>query len=167
MTETSGVWPDETDETILAQLREVHEVLDAPPADLTDRVLFTIDVAGLDAEIARLQDEQLVGSGARGTERTRTISFDADSLTIMITAADTPDGRVRVDGWLAPAGPWRVELRVRRERADTPESPTVTADDAGRFVFPAVRHGLAQFVVRRRPGGTGPESIVVTPAVTL
>ena len=166
MTETSGIWPDETDETILAQLREVHEVLDAPPADLTDRVLFTIAVAGLDAEIARMQDEQMVGSGARGTERTRTISFDADSLTIMITATDIPDGRVRIDGWLAPAGPWHVELRVRGERADARESPAVTADDAGRFVFPAVRHGLAQFVVRR-PGGTGPESIVVTPPVTL
>jgi hypothetical protein len=151
VTETSGVWPDETDEMILAQVREVHEELDAPPADLTDRVLFTIAVAGLDAEIARRQDEQLVGSGARGTERTRTISFDADSLTIMVTAADMPDGRVRIDGW---------------QHADASESPTVTADDAGRFVFPAVGHGLAQFVVHRRLGA-GPESIVVTPAVTL
>ena len=168
MTERSGGWPDETDETILAHLRDVHVLLDAPPADLADRVLFTIAVAGFGAEIARIQDEQLVGSGARGTERTRTISFDAGSLTIMVTAVDMPDGRIRIDGWLAPAGRWRVELRVRGQRADAPASSTVvTADDAGRFVFPAVGHGLAQFVVRRRPGGAGAESIVVTPSVTL
>lgn len=168
MTETSGVWPDETDETILAQLRDVHALLDTPPADLADRVLFAIAAAGLGAEIARIQGEQLVGSGARGAERIRTISFDAESLAIMVTVIDISDGRIRIDGWLAPAGRWRVELRVRGERADASASSTsVTADDAGRFVFPAVGHGLAQFVVHRRLGGAGPESIVVTPAVSL
>src|SRR5262245_58272287 len=105
MTEPSGSWPDdidEIDEAILAQLRDVHALLDAPPADLADQVMFAIAVAGLGAEIARIQGEQLVGSGARGSERTRTISFDAQSLTIMVTVSDIPDGRIRIDGWLAP-----------------------------------------------------------------
>jgi hypothetical protein len=168
VTEVSGVWPDEIDEAILAQLRDVHALLDGPPADLDDQVLFAIAAAGLGAEIARIEDEQLVGSGARGTERTRTVSFDADSLTIMVTITDVPDDRIRIDGWLAPGGRWRVELRRRMERPDAAESSTsVTADDSGRFVFPAVRHGPAQFVVHRRPGGTDPGSTVVTPSVRL
>jgi hypothetical protein len=168
VTETNGIWPDETDETILAQLRDVHALVDPPPADLNDQVLFAIAAAGLGAEIALIQDEALVGSGARGTERTRTISFDADSLTIMVTVIDVSDGRIRIDGWLAPAGRWRVELRLRGEHADAAESSTsVTADVAGRFVFPAVRHGLTQFVVHRHPDGTDPGSTVVTPSVRL
>ena len=168
MTEISGVWPDETDEAILAQLRDVHALLDGPPVDLDDQVLFAIAAAGLGAEIARFQDEQLVGSGARGTERSRTVGFDADSLTIMVTVIDVPDDRIRIDGWLAPGGRWRVEVRLRGEGPDAAESSTsVTADDSGRFVFPAVRHGLAQFVVHRRPGGTDPGSTVVTPSVRL
>lgn len=166
MTEPGGAWPDDTDEAILRQVRDVHALLDPPPADLDDQVLFAIAAAGLGAEIARVQDEVLVGSGPRGTERTRTISFDADSLTIMVTVADVPGGRFRIDGWLAPAGRWRVELRLRGEHAGAAESSTsVTADDTGRFVFPALRHGLVQFVVHRRTGSANPESVVVTPSV--
>ncbi len=167
MTEPSGMWPDETDEAILGQMRDVHALLDPPPTDLDDRVLFAIAAASLGAEIARIPEEELVGSGPRGAARTRTISFDADSLTIMVTVVDVPDGRIRIDGWLAPAGRWRVELRLRGERADAADSSTsVTADESGRFVFPAVRHGLVQFVVHGRPGAD-PGSVVVTPAVRL
>jgi hypothetical protein len=103
-----------------------------------------------------------------GTERTRTVGFDADSLTIMVTVIDVPDDRIGIDGLLAPGGRWRVEVRLRGERPDAAESSTsVTADDSGRLVFPAVRHGLAQFVVHRRPGGPDPGSTVVTTSVRL
>ena len=74
--------------------------------------MFAIALDGLDAEVARLGEQLAVGSGARGSERTRTITFDADSRTVMITIADRPDGLVRIDGWLAPAAALRVELRV-------------------------------------------------------
>jgi hypothetical protein len=167
VTEPDSTWPDETDDTILGQVRDVHALLDPPPPDLDDRVLFAIAAASLGAEIARIQDEELLGSGPRDTEHARTISFDADSLTIMVTVVDVPDDRIRIDGWLAPAGRRRVELRLRDERADAAESSTsVTADESGRFVFAAVRHGLVQFVVHGRPGGD-PGSVVVTPTVRL
>ena len=168
MTEVNGIWPDEWDDAIIAQLREVHALVDAPPDDLADRALFALAVAGLGAEVARMQGEQLVGSGARGTERTRTVNFEADSLTILVTVSDALPGRVRIDGWLAPPGRHRVELRMLGAAPGAAvASRSVTADDAGRFAFPAIRHGLGQFVVHLGPDGAGQESTVVTPSVSL
>ncbi|NUT32136.1 MAG: carboxypeptidase regulatory-like domain-containing protein [Hamadaea sp.] len=165
--EPPGAWPDEIDAAVLDGLRDLHDLLDPPPADLTDRVLFALAVAdlgdwdrALDAEIARIQADQLVGSGARSGERTRTISFDAPSLAVMVTVVDLPDGRLRLDGWLAPAAPLRVELRVGPQ--DAVRTLTTDADAGGRFVFASVPHGLVQLVVR----GTGVQT-VVTPSVVL
>lgn len=171
--EPAATWPDDVDADILDGLRDLHDLLDPPPADLNDRVLFALAVADLrewgrevDAEVARLQADQLVGSGARSGERTRTISFDAPSLAIMVTVVDLPDGRLRLDGWLAPAAPLRVELRVGAHdpagSARESRSLTIDADAGGRFVFASVPHGLVQLVVR----GTGVQT-VVTPSVLL
>ena len=111
--------------------------------------------------MARYRDEELVGSGARGSERTHTITFDADSRAVMITIAARPDSLVRIDGWLAPAAALQVELRLPE-----PAPPrVVTADAAGRFAFDGVPHGLAQLLVAPPEGDTSPR--VVTPAFTL
>jgi len=159
MSEPTGTWPDELDEEILAGLRRLHTGLDAPPPGMAEQMLFSMAVAELDAEVARLQEDQLVGSGARATERTRTISFDAASLTIMVTVVELPDGRVRLDGWLAPPAPLRVELRL--PEATRRSSIVAAADEAGRFVFPSVPYGLMWLVVHR-DGST-----VITPSVML
>jgi hypothetical protein len=168
VTGPAGGWPDELDETILDRLRDLHERLDPPPADLTERVLFAValadlDGADLDIEVARLREDELVGSGARATERTRTISFEAASLSIMVTVVEEPDGRVRVDGWLAPPAPHRVELRM--EPAARRTALVAQADEAGRFVLAAVPRGLAQLVVHvtAADGAT----TVVTPSLVL
>ncbi|MBB5872620.1 hypothetical protein F4553_006054 [Allocatelliglobosispora scoriae] len=162
MSEPEGF--DDLDGRILDGVRDLHDLLDPPPPDLADRVLFAMALANLDAEVARLQEDQLIGSGARGTERTRTISFDAETLTIMVTLVEMPDGLLRIDGWLGPAAPWRVELRLS-DAAGAKSSLVVTADEGGRFVFPTVAHGLAQLVVHRDAGEARTD--VVTPAVLL
>jgi hypothetical protein len=143
---------------LLRAIAGVYGKLDPPPADLDDRVLFAIDLRDLDVEVARLEDDARAGTAARATERTRTITFDAHSRTIMITVFEQPDGdRVRIDGWLAPADAVRVELR-----APEPAPALVTmADETGRFVFDGVPHGLVQLLV----GTDGP--IVVTPSLLL
>ena len=115
---------DTTDQEVIDRLAAVHARLDPPPADLDERVQFAIALHDIDAEVARLSEDVLIGSGARGTERTRTITFDADSRTIMITIADQADDLVRLDGWLAPAAALRVELRFRRGRRRSSWSPT-------------------------------------------
>jgi hypothetical protein len=152
---------DDDDEALLDALAAIHARIDPPPADLDERVQFAIALLDVAAEVAQLGSEMLVGSGARGSERTRTITFDADSRTIMISIVDRPGGDLRVDGWLAPAARMKVELRYPE-----PE-PTriVTTDDTGRFVFDGVPHGLAQLLVHPPDGAAGPR--VVTPSLAL
>jgi len=165
---------DDVDASILADLHAFHSLTDPPPADLTERVRFAIaledvDLDGLDVVVSRLQDDLLVGSGARGAERTRTVTFDSDSLTIMVTITEAATGGVRLDGWLAPPGPLRVELRITRERTDSRgQSYTTTADDTGRFVFDGIIPGLAQILVHPTPeSGVDLASRVVTPSLLL
>jgi len=153
---------DEIDLAILDQVRSLHSVLDPPPAGLDERIAFAIALETVDLEVARLQEDLLVGSGARGTERIRTMTFDAESLTIMIAIAELPDGLLRLDGWLAPAAAMRVELRVA---ADTGPARVAFADESGRFVFHGVGHGLAQLLVRRGSGGS--TASIVTPSLML
>jgi hypothetical protein len=162
---------DRTDRMILGHLAAVHEVLDQPPADLDERVRFAIAVQAVDLEVARLREDALVGSGARGSERTRTITFDAASRTVMISIAVRPDDTVRLDGWLGPAAVLRIELRL----AGPATSLVVTCDQAGRFVFDQVPRGLVQLLVHPPdpgpgPGGGGaPDAAhpVVTPSIVL
>jgi hypothetical protein len=171
---------DDVDAAILGHLAQVCARLDPPPADLDERVRFAIAVENIDIEVARLAEEMLVGSGARAAERARTITFESASLTIMVTITDSAAGNVRLDGWLAPGGPLRVELRLRvaggssgtgggavgaRDGGATGgESLSVTADDVGRFVFDGVRPGLAQLLVHPIAGGG---ATVVTPSLSL
>jgi hypothetical protein len=115
----------------------------------------------VEVELARRTEDELVGSGARAAaERTRTITFEAESRTVMITIGERPDGLLRVDGWLAPAAPLRVELRF----PDPQPSATELADESGRFVFDAVARGLVQLLIHPSDD-TGPQ--VITPALNL
>jgi hypothetical protein len=146
---------DPLDREILSRLAR----FDPPPSDLDDRVLFALSLASpgfLEAELARLSAEEFTGSGARAGERTRTITFDADSRTVMITVVERPDNLVRIDGWLAPAEAAQVSLRF----PEPAPVRTITADASGRFVFDEVPHGLAQLLVDGTPS-------VVTPSMAL
>ncbi|HEU4425960.1 MAG TPA: hypothetical protein VFR67_25760 [Pilimelia sp.] len=162
MTDPADAPLDEIDRAILDQIRSVHALIDPPPADLDERVRFAISLETVDIEVARLVEELLVGSGARGPERTRTMTFDAESMTIMVSVAELPDGLLRLDGWLAPAAALRVELRA----PGTTSARQVTADSSGRFVFHGVGRGLAQLLVHREDGPAG-ATTVVTPSLVL
>ncbi|HZD73039.1 MAG TPA: hypothetical protein VE776_03995 [Actinomycetota bacterium] len=161
MTDSADLPLDDEDEAILDRLAAIHGLLDPPPANLDERVRFAIALDEVDMEVARLGEDLPVGSGTRSGDRTRTITFDGESRTVMIMIADRPDGLVRLDGWLAPPAVLRVELRL------PPPAPsqTVLSDDAGRFVFDGIPHGLAQLVVHPPEDGTAPR--VVTPSLAL
>lgn len=152
---------DGDDQAILSRLAGIYALLDPPPADLDERVSFAIALEDADAEVARLGAWQMAGSGARGTERIRTVTFDADSRAVMITVALRADGLVRIDGWLAPAAALRVELRL----LEPAPARIAIADTAGRFVFDGVPHGIAQLLVDAPADETAPR--VVTPAFSL
>ncbi len=155
---------DDFDLAMLADVRGFYALTDPPPVDLVKRIQFTTALENMDADvlISRIAEDLMVGSGARGAERTRTVTFDCDSLTIMVTIAEARQGGIRIDGWLAPPGPLKIELRT------TDGSRAVTADEGGRFVVDEVPKGLAQLVVHPTDGsGVDLASRVVTPSILL
>jgi hypothetical protein len=161
-------WPsagdplDDADLAILDEIRDMFQVADPMPADLPERIRFSLALRELEFEVAMLsaeEDERVLA--ARGVEESRTVTFDSDSLTIMIRVDSNPDGTARVDGWLAPARQRTIDLRT------TAGALTEVTDDGGRFVFPRVSRGRAQLIIRAEPGSAGSGQAVVTPALIL
>jgi hypothetical protein len=155
---------DDLDFEILDGIRALFERVDPMPADLPERVRFSVAMRGLESEVARLVTEeapQLVG--ARGTEQSRTVTFDSASLSIIIRIEENKNGSVRIDGWLAPPQPREIEMQTPAETL------SVSSDEQGRFAFGEVPQGTARLVVvgaaARDQGGGGPA--VVTPALVL
>ena len=154
---------DESDFAILDGIREIFGQADPMPADLPERIRFSLALRDLEAEVARLveqEDPRLVA--ARGAEPGRTITFDSDSLTIMIRIDPNQDGTVRVDGWLAPRQRREIEVRTAAGAL------LVASDEQGRFAFASVPRGTARLSVRpgeRGQGGSGRP--VVIPALIL
>jgi hypothetical protein len=154
---------DDFDFAILDGIRAIYERVDPMPADLPERVRFALAMRGLETELARLvteEDPRLVA--ARGTEQSRTVTFDSPSLSIIIRIEENKNGSVRIDGWLAP--PQRREIEMQTSA----ETLSVSSDEQGRFAFVAVPEGAARLVVtaaERDRSGRGPT--VVTPALVL
>jgi hypothetical protein len=158
------------DERALALIKSLFEAADPVPADLVDRIRFTVALTGLEYDLARLSVAEPEPVRARGaSEESRTITFDSSSLTIMIRIDANPDGTVRVDGWLAPPQRCQVEMTVAGGAV------TTDADVDGRFAFLSVPRGTARIVVRQpteqwtgesKPGPFGMKA-VITPALVL
>jgi hypothetical protein len=159
------------DEVLLDDVRELLQALDPVPSHLHDRIRLALALRDLEGELARFvgpAEEAVLA--ARGAEQTRIVTFDSDSLTIMIRVDANSDGTARVDGWLAPPHPRLVEMKL------TDNSITVTADELGRFVFYSVPRGAAQLIVRPQKIDAASEgsdeevgamTLVITPALTL
>lgn len=161
---------DAGDGAVLTRLAHLVEAVDPVPDDLVERSLFAMTLAGLEADLmeAVYLDAPLAGvRGAAAAARAddtspaeaKTITFTHDSLTVMISLSPSAGGKVRIDGWAAPAASLDVELH--RPGAD---AVAVTSDDDGRFSFDAVDRGRASLVVRRTDGGGG---AVSTPIIEL
>lgn len=149
------------DRALLDQLRAMWERADPLPADLVRRALFLLELDNVDFELMSLR-ETLVAEGARGVETASTITFASESLTVMVTISDTDARRRRLDGWIAPSGALRLELRT------TTGVREGVADADGRFVFTDVPMGLVQLVIQPTEGAAVrlPHP-VVTPAMSL
>jgi hypothetical protein len=148
---------------LLDSIRDMFAAADPMPADLPERIRFSLALRNLEIDIARLsaEDDRPVLS-ARGTEQSRTITFDSDSLTIMIRIDTNEDGTARVDGWLAPPQRREIEMKAATHTLN------VTSDEQGRFAFARVPRGTAQLIVRPAGQGQGETGrSVVTPALIL
>ena len=151
---------DEADLELLDGIRDVFQAVDPMPADLPERIRFFLALRGLEIEVARLAaEEHLPSLVARGAEQSRTITFDSDSMSIMIRIDANGDGTVRVDGWLAPARRAGIELKT----SAAAEALSASGDEQGRFAFARVPRGTAQLMVRPEAQGRA----VVTPTLIL
>ena len=155
---------NDVDFAILEGIRELFMQADPMPADLPERVKFALAMHRLEAEVARIvgADEPRLAA-VRGEEHSRTVTFDSDSLTVMIRIDQNKDGTVRIDGWLAPPQRREIELQT----AAAPQR--IASDDQGRFAFTRVSHGTARLVVTapEEGQGGGPGRLVVTPQLIL
>ena len=154
---------DGADLDILDAVGRLFDTVDPTPTGLVERVQFAMALEHIDAEVSRMREERALDMAiARGDERSRTITFESTSLTIMITLSETSTGGRRFDGWCAPPAAHVIELRTAAG------SYVAEADDQGRFVIEQVPSGLAQLVVRLAldPTGTAPRS-VITPAIVV
>lgn len=146
---------DELDLRLLAGVRELWSEADPMPPALIDQIHFAIQLEDVDLEVMRIREEELAAS--RSTEQGRLITFDSESLTIMVNVSAESGGTIRLDGWLTPPDAHPIEIR-------TASGPMATSSDAqGRFALNGVPHGMVQIVVRT-PGRT---RTVSTPAVEL
>jgi hypothetical protein len=153
---------DDLDLEILDRIRQAFAEADPMPADLPIRIRFSLALRDLEVEVARLAEEDRQVLATRGAEQSRTITFDSDSLTIMIRIDSNENGTVRIDGWLAPPQRREIELKT------TAQSLRIVSDEQGRFSFASVPRGSAQLTARpteQAPSGSGRS--VVTPALIL
>jgi hypothetical protein len=153
---------DDFDFRLLDDIQEMYQAVDPMPADLPERLRFRLSLRDLEIEMARFADEELSAAAVRGAEQSRTITFDSESLTVMIRVDGNSDGTVRIDGWLAP--PQRREIEMKTTAAPL----RVSSDDQGRFAFTRVPRGTAQLIIRSAgPGQHEAGPSVVTPALIL
>src|SRR5260370_29943798 len=111
---------DEVDLAILDGIREVFQAVDPMPADLPERIRFSLALRDLEVEVARLvADEDQRAPAPRGDEQSRMITFDSHSLTIMIRIDSNSDGTALLHTWLAPP-PHRTAVTKLPARSLTP-----------------------------------------------
>lgn len=151
---------DDDDRIIFESLARMVETADPTPPGLVERIGMALTIEALHAEVAELR---LVGEPALAVRADETsieagtITFTTDVLTVMISV-HAEAGRVRVDGWAAPAEEIEVELHQGGDVTVT------TSDSDGRFSFVELERGPARLVLRRPSDPTVP---VVTPQIEL
>jgi len=156
---------DAQDEALLTDLQRLFETADPVPEHLAGMSLFALTVEQLQADMLELEHVDTPALAARANEaderevvRTGTITFACEPVTVMINLSESPTGGLCIDGWVAPAEHYRVELYQPGARV------TVESDEDGAFVLFDVPEGPT-CVALRRADGVGPT--VCTPVIEL
>lgn len=162
---------DSCDERILSVINELHHRNDPMPEDLNERAEFVLSLeAELDARVAKVSrsNELVLTRGDAdlmvGQGDPASITFDCETVTVMVTPRPSAMRELRLDGWIGPEGTYEVELR-------SPDgSRRASTDDTGRFVLEGLPDGqMFQLVIRPDEAlqREGLPAVVVTPAVRL
>ena len=150
---------DDVDRTILDTVAEVFRTADPLPAGLTEDIKFALTVQAMHAEVAELQRLGAESALARSEyTRTQTMTFSAETLSVMVTLSPIDADEVRVDGWVTGCdAPVVVEIRGEGRTVST------EVDDDGRFTIDPVPRGLVRFVFLPE----GDMRPVITPSVEI
>lgn len=161
-----GAPTDEMDMANLTAVRELYDQIDPMPVGLVERTRFAVTLEYMDAEVAKLVETDSlarVRSALGTTEEARTIIFESKTVTVMVSVSPVGDDTVRIDGWLTPEEPYRVEVR-------TPDAQFQSeADATGRFSVAELPRGVFRMVIRPPKAGNTPANapVVITPSVVL
>ncbi|NCT89703.1 hypothetical protein GXB85_01845 [Cellulomonas sp. APG4] len=160
----AGELLDARDEEVLADLARVLTTVDPVPEGLADRALFALTLERLRADVLELEQvltPELVArshDAEREMVRVSTITFASEPVTVMVNLSQSASGGLCIDGWVAPADSYRVELYRPGGHVAT------DSDEDGAFVLLDVPRGAACLALRRSDG-TGPT--VCTPVIEL
>jgi hypothetical protein len=124
------------DERLLAELRDLFERGDPPPAPVVEAAKGSYGWRSVDDELAALTVDSLVDrplAGVRGTGEPRSLRFEAPGLTIEVEVSGSGAEPRRVLGQLVPPGAASVEA------SQPGGASTVEADELGRFAIEELR----------------------------
>jgi hypothetical protein len=127
---------DKGDGEMLAELRSMWERLDAPPSDLTERMIAAVAVDDVSREYALLTQVAAEVGAVRTEQERLTLQFSDETTNVILHVSATESGTRRVDGWSEPS------VLAARLSQDTQEWSADLTDE-GRFAFSDVQPGLS------------------------
>ncbi|WP_261165613.1 hypothetical protein [Microbacterium sp. Marseille-Q6965] len=136
-----------TDEELFAAIRELWERRDAPPADLTERMIASVAIDDVSREYALLTLESSLEGAVRSEQSRLTLQFSDGETSVLLHVSVTESGGRRVDGWSDPA------VLAARMTQDDGEDRVAEVGSEGRFAFPEAAPGLATVRVIVRQDG--------------
>lgn len=155
MTAHPGDPMDDIDLAIMDALRHAVTLADPVPPTLVSDIEFSLSLAAMNAELARLANEP-AGVRSPVADSADTVTFTSSTMTLMVVIG-RDDGQLRIDAWVSGGG-ITVELIQGADRV-----PAVS-DVNGRVSWARVQPGLARFLISPITAGGRP---VITPAIEL
>ena len=149
---------EEEDREALAALKRMWERIDAPPADLTERMIAAVAVDDLSREYALRTEVSADRAAVRSEQERLTLQFSDASTSVLLHVSATESGSRRVDGWPEPPILAARLSQAARERSAAPGAE-------GRFAFADGTPGLpaGPRVVRT----AGAVTAAITPQLAL
>jgi hypothetical protein len=137
---------DVEDCTILARLAGLVDRADPMPSGLVDRIRAAVAVETMQDDLIELLASARPLEAVRsGASRDRTaLTFVGGEVSVVLSFRDSGEA-LRVDGWIAPADAWLVDVQQ--------ETSSWSVDGAeGRFAVDGLSHGPLRVVARREQG---------------
>ena len=150
---------DSGDDELLLEIRRLWQKLDPPPGDLADGVLATLAAIDLEFEFELMtlvdSHDALAGTRASAAQLAEvgqwSLEFAGPDFRVLLRVS-TVDERRRVDGWVLPRLPMRIQ--VASASAGHPAYDGVEVDSHGRFELTNVSPGLSRLWFMPEPGGS-------------